>query len=182
MQAWTDPESSRRLRLPKFLDKRHMKVVRLSALRTGRLYPPPHPKEIFLVLISVRDWVDPRAIVRPEGLWQWETPTTPSGIERRTDNLITFMFHLLEPEGLSRSVMGWIYLYLWVFLGGWHHLLCTSYQYGVHYPTKHNNMDIIYWSLIIHYSMFWLSRSVIRQVSDTWWWLIWTAETCCSVS
>jgi hypothetical protein len=25
---------------PRFLDNRHMKVVRLSALRTGRLYPP----------------------------------------------------------------------------------------------------------------------------------------------
>ena len=25
---------------PKFQDNRHMKVVRLSALRTGRLYPP----------------------------------------------------------------------------------------------------------------------------------------------
>jgi hypothetical protein len=30
-----------------------MKVVRLSALRTGRLTPPP-PQEIFLVLISVK--------------------------------------------------------------------------------------------------------------------------------
>ena len=27
------------LRLPEFLDNRHMKVVRLSAVRTGRLYP-----------------------------------------------------------------------------------------------------------------------------------------------
>jgi hypothetical protein len=25
---------------PRFLDNQHMKVVRLSALRTGRLYPP----------------------------------------------------------------------------------------------------------------------------------------------
>jgi len=44
----------RRMKLPEFLDNWHMKMVRLSALRTGRLYRPPPPKEIFLVIISVR--------------------------------------------------------------------------------------------------------------------------------
>jgi hypothetical protein len=59
-------------------------AVRLSALRAGH----PLPLGRFLVLISVRGLVDPRAIVWLEGLGQLKNPKT-SGIKPTTFRLVT---------------------------------------------------------------------------------------------
>jgi hypothetical protein len=57
-----------------------MKVVRLAALCTA--IPPP--QEIFLVLICVGGWFDPRAIMRPEGLSQWSMKNLDDPIGNQT--------------------------------------------------------------------------------------------------
>jgi hypothetical protein len=81
VQVWTGPKGSRKLWLPD--------SSRQSAHEGGKVVSPTNrpplslPKHTFLVLISVRGWADPSAILRPEGC-QWRIPMTPPGIEPAT--------------------------------------------------------------------------------------------------
>ena len=89
VQASERPRWFQEIQAPRFPDNWHMKVVRSSAALIGRLYP----QNIFLVLISVRGWVDPRALLRPEGLCQWKIPMT---VGNRTHNLPACRFNQLR--------------------------------------------------------------------------------------
>jgi hypothetical protein len=46
LQAWSDPEGSRKLRLPQFHDNRHARVARLLALCTSHFLPHPPKRDI----------------------------------------------------------------------------------------------------------------------------------------
>jgi hypothetical protein len=124
-------------------------MVRFSAPRAGRTLPP----KTFLVLNSVRGWVDPRAIVRLEGLGQLKNPVTSSGIEpatfRRTNtytfptssgfdgkvtarNTLPLLFagHAGEPRLIASPSLRWTIYILYILL---FHFVRLS-------PTRHSHL------------------------------------------
>ena len=71
-------------------------VVRLSALRTGHLYP----QEMLLVIISVKGWVDSRI------LCQWKIPMAPAGIEPATFRFVARRLNHCATAAPLREVRG----------------------------------------------------------------------------
>jgi hypothetical protein len=114
------------VKAPRFQDNWHMEVVRLSALCTSPLYP----QEIFLVLIFVRSWVDPRAILWPEGLCQWKIPMTPSGIEPAPFRLVAQISARSAKCKFSRRIKFWILYYgVGVHARVWPCIFCVMFCY-----------------------------------------------------
>jgi hypothetical protein len=73
-----------RLRLPHFLDRWFIDGSEVVSLMCRQPFAPGR----FLILISLRGWVDPRAIVWLVGLGQLKNPMTSSGIELATFQLV----------------------------------------------------------------------------------------------
>jgi len=106
LQAWTGLEGSRKLRFPDFVT---------TAQDGGKVVSLTHRQEILLVLISVRGWVDPRAIVRLEGFFMsMKNPLTPAGIEP-----VTFWFlaqHLNHCTTAVPYICVYIYIYIYTYI------------------------------------------------------------------
>ena len=142
-----------------------MKMVRLSAPRTGRIYS----QEMFLVLIFTRGWVDPRAMVRSD----WNVTDKSSGTigNRSQDRPTSSALTTTPPQAPKKSGLVaqvncrnrryGFKLSKWVFVSvtilhptRWRHrrLFCIKINVGSiksRLVPVRNFIIIIYWAIIL---------------------------------
>ena len=150
-------------------------ISRQSAHESGKIvsptHQPPYSPRKFLVLISVRGWVDLRAIVQPEGLCQWRIPMTPSGIKPVTFWLVAQCLNQLRHHVPPK---------VWLLLNQNHHFQYTSPPLDntfsqinpVHTaqpflqihsnPANLRNLTFFFLTLNLH----------IQHISPTSWWMV----------
>ena len=126
-----------------------MKVVSLSALGTSRLHP--HPPKIFLVLMSVTGWINPRPKARHEGLCRWIIPMKPSGIEPSTFRLVAQCVNCVTAYPPPKSIY---YIALhngeqilgatspWLPNFEWRRQIFLSPQYGIFFMSPFRRLEL----------------------------------------